>query len=88
MWGADKVDSEEEAINHTFVTAMVKGDSSDGHKGPAGQYQTGMDYAGNDMPPCGRDGCKLPTAATYLDCEAKCNATTNCAGYVFEGQSK
>merc|ERR1719331_2325127 len=27
LWGADKVDSEEEPITHDFVTAMVKGDS-------------------------------------------------------------
>jgi hypothetical protein len=27
LWGADKVDSEEEPINHPFVTAMVKGDT-------------------------------------------------------------
>ena len=27
LWGADKVDSEEEPIEHAFVTAMVKGDT-------------------------------------------------------------
>ena len=38
VWlGADKVDSEEEAINHEFVTAMVKGDVSTG-KGQPGSY--------------------------------------------------
>ena len=28
LWGADRVVSNEEAIQHTFVTAMVKGDIS------------------------------------------------------------
>jgi len=87
LWGADKVDSEEEPINHTYVTAMVKGDSSEGHKGPPGPYQQGIDYGGGDMAPCGEKGCSMPSSATHLDCEAKCNATSGCAGYVFADSS-
>jgi|EP01047_Picozoa_sp_COSAG01_P039661 hypothetical protein len=45
LWGADRVVSNEEPINHDFVTAMVKGDSgaAPGHwaiKG--GDAQAGM----------------------------------------------
>lgn len=66
---------------------MVKGDSSEGHKGPPGPYQQGIDYGGGDMAPCGEKGCSMPSSATHLDCEAKCNATSGCAGYVFADSS-
>merc|ERR1712087_1074802 len=58
LWGADVVKSDEPLINHEFVTAIVKGDvsSKSGHAGP---YTTGVDYGGNDMPPCGFSGCTL-----------------------------
>merc|ERR1712203_811048 len=56
LWGADKVESNEEPISHDFVTAMVKGDSGDapGHwaiKGAdaqAGVFKTYWD--GNRAP--------------------------------------
>ena len=84
LWGADKVDSEEEPINHAFTTAMIKGDSSDQQvPGATTPYTPGIDFGENDMAPCGRNGCVLPKAATHLDCEGKCNATKGCAGYVF-----
>lgn len=86
LWGADKVESNEEPINHNFVTAMVKGDVSTKH-GPAGAYTRGVDYGGNDMAPCGYNGCVLAASATHLDCESKCNATKGCAGYVFADAS-
>merc|ERR1719247_10907 len=58
LWGADRVQSNEEPIQHAFVTAMIKGDVSTSH-GPPGPYQQGVDYGGNDMKPCGYDGCVL-----------------------------
>eukprot|EP01079_Euglenida_sp_SAG-EU17-18_P011193 gene11193-2031_t len=84
LWGADVVVSNEEPINHTFVTAMVKGDVST-PSGPVtpGPYQTGTDYPGFDIAPCHADGCVMPASATHTDCEAKCNATSGCVGYVF-----
>lgn len=48
---------------------------------PSGPYTTGLDYPGNDMKPCGSAGCLLGTAASYLDCEAKCNTTSGCVAY-------
>jgi hypothetical protein len=50
---------------------------------PPGPYNTHTDIAGNDMGPCGPEGCVLPQAATHLDCETKCNSTANCVAYVF-----
>jgi len=35
------------------------------------------------MAPCGPHGCILDPKSTVLACEAKCNATTGCFGYVF-----
>ena len=89
LWGADVVESNETAINHTFVTAMVKGDVSTGKAvpPPAGPYQPGTDYSGGDITPCGRTGCVIPTSSTHLDCEAKCNSTRGCVGYVFANAS-
>jgi len=86
LWGADVVESNEAPINHSFVTAMVKGDSS-GRRGPPGPYTPGVDYGGNDMAPCNFNGCVLPRFASHLDCESKCNATTGCVGYVFADSS-
>ena len=82
LWGADKVVSNEPSINHAFVTAMVKGDATK-KIGASGPYQVGVDYAAGDIAPCGILGCTLPKAATRLDCEAKCNATSACIAYVF-----
>eukprot|EP00040_Diaphanoeca_grandis_P039529 m.259317 g.259317 ORF g.259317 m.259317 type:complete len:721 (-) comp37890_c0_seq1:266-2428(-) len=50
---------------------------------PAGPYNIGVDMPGNDMAPCGSPGCVLAVSATHLDCERKCNTTTNCVAYVF-----
>jgi len=86
LWGADRVKSDEPLINHTFVTAMIKGDAS-AAVGPAGEYTTGTDYPGNDMAPCGGEGCPMPAGSTRLGCEAKCNATAGCVGYVFASAS-
>lgn len=84
LWGADVVVSNEPEINHQFVTAMVKGDVSTPSAPPQpGPYQTGVDYPGSDLSPCGSKGCTLPASSTHLDCEAKCNATTGCVGYVY-----
>lgn len=85
LWGADVVESNEEPINHAFVTAMVKGDVS--LPGPPGPYQQGVDFGGSDMKPCGALGCVLSATASYLDCEAKCNSTAGCVGYVFADKS-
>ncbi|EGD76874.1 hypothetical protein PTSG_12695 [Salpingoeca rosetta] len=46
-------------------------------------YETGVDYPGNDMAPCGSNGCTMPTSTTHLDCETKCNTTAGCVAYVF-----
>lgn len=81
LWGADVVESNEESINHAFVTAMVKGDVS--RVGPSGLYTKGVDHAGHDMLPCGPFGCVLPADNTHLDCESKCNSTSGCVGFVF-----
>ena len=35
-----------------------------------------------DMAPCGPKGCVMTTEGNAA-CEAKCNATKGCAGYVF-----
>lgn len=86
LWGADVVVSNEPPINHTFVTAMIKGDVSTG-KPSAGPYQTGIDFPGNDMSPCGFAGCTLPRDATVLDCEKMCNETSDCVGIVFADAS-
>ena len=89
LWGADVIESNETAINHTFVTAMVKGDVSTGQAppSPAGPYQPGIDFGGGDIAPCGRTGCVMPGSSTHLDCEAKCNSTQGCVGYVFANAS-
>jgi hypothetical protein len=50
---------------------------------PASAYTIGMDYAGDDMDPCGGKGCVLDKAATNADCAAKCKGMQGCAGYVF-----
>jgi len=85
LWGADVVTSNEEPITHDFVTAMIKGDVST-VDGP-GEYTEGVDYAENDIAPCGKNGCVLDAESTHLDCETKCNATSGCAGYVFADAS-
>ena len=85
LWGADKVKSDEEPIEHDFVTAMIKGGSSS--TGGPGAYTQGVDYGGNDMQPCGYNGCVLAKDDTHLACEGKCNATAGCAGYVFADAS-
>jgi hypothetical protein len=54
LWGADVVKSNEPSINHTFVTAMVKGDSA--KSGGPGPYLLNTDYSGADVAPCGHDG--------------------------------
>lgn len=59
---------------------------------PPGAYETGIDYAGNDITGnCGsgaafENGCVLAATATHLDCETKCNATKACVLYVFAPQ--
>ena len=35
------------------------------------------------MDPCGSDGCILPPSTDHITCEALCNNTTDCIGYVF-----
>ena len=59
LWGADRVDSNEPSINHAFTTAMVKGDVSDGKNTPPAPYVQGQDCGGNDIAPCGFNGCVL-----------------------------
>jgi hypothetical protein len=81
LWGADVVDSNEPSINFDFVTAMVKGDVTE--KGRPGVYTPGVDFPGNDVAPCGFNGCVLPAGSTHSVCEAKCNSTALCQGYVF-----
>jgi hypothetical protein len=85
LWGADKVESHEPTIQHDFVTAMIKGDATT--SGPGGDYTEGVDYGGNDIAPCGFNGCVLSKDDTHLDCESKCNATSGCQGYVFADAS-
>jgi hypothetical protein len=90
LWGSDVIESNETLINHTFVTAMVKGDVSD--REVPGPYQPEVDYSGTDVSPCGdprrgRHACTLPANSTHLDCEAKCNSTQSCMGYVFADAS-
>merc|ERR1719336_1037564 len=56
LWGADVVKSNEPPIVHDFVTAMVKGDKTN----PVNNsYTQGIDYGGNDIPPCGYGGCVM-----------------------------
>lgn len=94
LWGADVVQSNESVINHTFVTAMVKGDVS-AKVGPSkpGPYQPGIDYTGGDIGPCAHahtrhaPGCVMPDNSTHLECEALCNSTQGCVGYVFANAS-
>lgn len=83
LWGADVVESNEDPINHKFVTAMVKGDVSTAGNSTAGPYRKSIDFPGNDIQPCGFAGCVLPVGSTELDCEKKCNATNGCVGIVF-----
>lgn len=88
LWGADVIDSNETLINHSFVTAMVKGDVT-ASAAPL-PYQPKTDYTGHDVSPCGhtrRKACTLPANSTHLDCEAKCNSTQGCEGYVFADAS-
>jgi len=85
LWGADRVESSEAPIKHDFVTAMVKGDRSV-RIGAPGPYEEGVDYSGSNMAPCGSEGCILPKNSTHSDCEAKCQATAGCLGYVFGGE--
>ena len=58
-----------------------------GHAGsqgvPAGPYVQGVDFPGNDIKPCGSDGCVLNSGSSHLDCESKCNSTQGCVAYVF-----
>jgi len=82
LWGADVFQSNEEPIAYDYVTAMVKGDVSS-QPGSAGEYLIGTDFGGNDIAPCRESGCVLPAQSTHLDCERKCNASTDCSGYVF-----
>mmetsp|Transcript_17385 Transcript_17385/g.45394 ORF Transcript_17385/g.45394 Transcript_17385/m.45394 type:complete len:786 (+) Transcript_17385:64-2421(+) len=51
--------------------------------GATGAYQQGVDCGGSDLKPCGPKGCAMPDSATRIDCEAKCNATYQCEGYVW-----
>lgn len=61
--------------------------TSCGHRGepaqPTGAYTIGIDFPGNDIDPCGAVGCVLDRNADHLVCEAKCNATGACHGYIF-----
>jgi hypothetical protein len=63
LWGADRIVSNEAPINHTFVTAMIKGDVSV-RNASAGPYQTGVDFGGHDMAPCNASGCVLAATDT------------------------
>merc|ERR1712070_821104 len=81
LWGADVVSSNEEPINHKFVTAMIKGDESLAVS--RGDYVTNIDHAGHDIEPCGHNGCVLPAENTHLDCELLCNMTLGCVGFVY-----
>lgn len=86
LWGADVVKSNEPPIVHDYVTAMIKGDVSVSGNGP-GRYKAGVDYGGNDMAPCGTNGCELSAGATHADCFDRCNSTAGCVGYVFADSS-
>lgn len=86
LWGADVVESNEELIDHDFITAMIKGDVSIS-TGVVGVYTKGVDYGGSDIAPCGFNGCVLSKESTHLECESKCNATSDCLGYVFADAS-
>jgi len=85
LWGADVVKSDEPLINHTFVTAMIKGDAS--APLPGKDYTVGVDYSGHDLSPCGAHGCALPPNGSHVDCEAQCNSTQACVGYVYADES-
>ena len=52
---------------------------------PEGLLEIGVDRSGNDMPPCGSQGCVLASNATAADCEAKCAGALGppCVAYVF-----
>lgn len=58
---------------------------------PMGNYQTGVDYPGNDINKhCAKpfeNGCIMDASSTYLDCEKSCNTTKGCVLYVFAPQS-
>ena len=55
LWGADVVQSNETLINHTFVTAMVKGDvSTNGPPAKPEPYRPGVGFSGGNVAPCGR----------------------------------
>ena len=49
-----------------------------------GPYTKGIDYPGDDMPPCNPQGCQMPAGSTHLDCEKKCNATSGCVAYIYD----
>jgi hypothetical protein len=72
---------------------MVKGDvSSRGGPPKEGPYEVGVDYQGGDIAPCSHHGTRHPPGcmlanSTHLDCEAMCNSTTGCVGYVFANAS-
>ena len=84
LWGADVVKSNEPLIDHPFVTAMIKGDSSPAVPATKdSNYTIGVDHGGEDMKPCGFAGCHLEHNATHLDCENICKNTAGCVGYVF-----
>jgi len=86
LWGADVIQSNEPPIEHSFVTAMIKGDVSS-ERAPAGPYTPGVDHGGSDMKPCGYAGCVMPANSSHLDCEHLCNGTKGCVGYVFADAS-
>ena len=50
---------------------------------PITSYTEGIDYTGNDMDPCGKDGCKMSANSTNLDCKQKCQITDGCIGYIW-----
>ena len=53
---------------------------------PAGEYESNVDYPGNDLDPCGAQGCVLDADSTKDVCEKKCETTKNCVGYIFSPQ--
>jgi len=53
---------------------------------PAGSYLQNTDYPGNDMDPCGVQGCVLDADSTKDVCAKKCENTKNCVGYIFSQQ--
>lgn len=78
---------------HGFVS-VHRPDSSTWHRTPCGhpggspaisprKYTENIDLPGNDMSPCGKDGCEMNASATETDCLKKCQTTTGCVAFVF-----